>query len=57
MDQLIVITKVLGFPKEEDLDFISDQKALDYIKCLPKKKGTDFSKKFPHVNKQIIDFM
>lgn len=31
MDQLIVITKVLGFPKEEDFKFISDKKALEYL--------------------------
>lgn len=44
MDQLIVITKVLGYPTKEDIDFISDEKALDYIKCLPKKNKTDFNK-------------
>ena len=28
MDQLIIITKIIGFPNEKDLEFITDKKAL-----------------------------
>lgn len=52
-----MITKVLGFPKKEDTEFISDEKALDYIKCLPKKNKTDFNKKFKAATKVAIDFL
>ena len=38
MDQLIVIIKKLGFPTKKDLDFITDDKAREYINSLPKKK-------------------
>lgn len=57
MDQLIVITKILGYPKEEDLEFISDTRALEYIKCLPRKKGTNFKEKFKAVDSTVIDFL
>ena len=57
MDQLIVITKVLGYPQKSDLAFISDQKAMDYIKCLPQKKGISFQEKFPKASKEAIDFL
>lgn len=57
MDQLIVITKVLGFPTKDDLEFITDKKALDYINCLPKKKGTNFSEQFSKCDKNVLDFL
>lgn len=57
MDQLIVIIKVLGFPKEEDLQFVTDQKAQDYLQCLPKKKGIDFQDKFSYASKEAVDFL
>lgn len=36
---------------------MTDQKALDYIMCLPKKKGTDFKIKFSKIDLEVIDFL
>ena len=42
-DQLNVVMEVLGSPTEEDLSFITDQTALNYIKEYPANyKGLDF---------------
>lgn len=57
MDQLIVIIKTLGFPNEEDLSFVSDVKAREYIDCLPKKKGVDFGEIFCEAGELGLDFL
>ena len=57
MDQLIIIIKVLGSPKGDDLDFITDSQALDYIKCLPKKKGINFKEIYPMASKKCLSFL
>ncbi len=57
MDQLIVIVKTMGFPSKDDLTFITDKKALEYVNALPKKKGIDLNKKFHKAGKEAIDFL
>jgi mitogen-activated protein kinase 1/3 len=35
---MTIIFSVLGSPPSEELDFITDEKALEYIKSFPKTK-------------------
>jgi len=56
-DQLNVIFSVLGTPTEEDLAFVSDDKALEYLKSFPNKPKTDFKTMFPMASAESIDFL
>ena len=50
--------QVLGSPTEEDLSFITDPTALNYISEFPKnQKGEDFKKMFPYASSQALDLM
>ena len=49
---------VLGTPSEDDLSFITDPTALQYIKEFPSgQKGEDLKKKFPYASQDAIDLM
>jgi len=55
--QLNLITKVIGSPSEDDLMFISSEKARRYIRSLPKHDHVDFRKLYPHANEQALDLI
>jgi len=52
-----VILDVIGTPDEENLSFISDEKALEYLASFEKKDKADFSKRFPAANPLALDFL
>ena len=56
-DQLMVIFEVLGSPSEEDCSFVTDPKALEYLKTFPLKKRIDFSQKYPGVTPEALDLL
>lgn len=56
-DQLNVIFSVLGSPKDDDYDFITDSKALEYIKSFPMKKPTDLQERYPAATTDAIDLI
>ena len=56
-DQLIVILKKLGTPTKKDLDFITDNNALEYINCLPRMPRSSFELFFPGASKDAVDFL
>ncbi|EGR30404.1 mitogen-activated protein kinase 2, putative [Ichthyophthirius multifiliis] len=57
-DQLYVIFSVLGTPtSDEDIDFVTDQKAVEYIKSFNPKKRVDFKDIFPAATPECIDFL
>lgn len=56
-DQLSVIFSVLGSPTDEDMDFVTDKKAIEYLKSFPKKKRVNFQDIFPGANADAIDFL
>jgi mitogen-activated protein kinase 1/3 len=56
-DQLNVIFSVLGTPTEEDLAFVSDDKALEYLRSFPTKQKADFKTMFPCASPDAIDFL
>jgi len=56
-DQLMIIFDVLGNPSEEDCSFITDPKAIEYLKSFPLKKRIDFATKYPACPPEAIDFL
>lgn len=56
-DQLSVIFSVLGSAGENDTDFVTDAKAIEYLKSFPKKKRADFSEIFPGAPPEAVDFL
>lgn len=56
-DQLNMIIEVLGTPTESDLSFVTDDKALEYIKAYPPATKTPWNKKFPAAGPEICDFL
>mmetsp|Transcript_33546 Transcript_33546/g.74268 ORF Transcript_33546/g.74268 Transcript_33546/m.74268 type:complete len:384 (+) Transcript_33546:237-1388(+) len=57
VQQLNLITKVIGSPQESELGFITSEKAKRYIRSLPKNERVDFSKLWPHANKAAVDLI
>eukprot|EP00823_Brevimastigomonas_motovehiculus_P002709 TRINITY_DN162_c0_g1_i1.p1 TRINITY_DN162_c0_g1~~TRINITY_DN162_c0_g1_i1.p1 ORF type:complete len:604 (-),score=216.54 TRINITY_DN162_c0_g1_i1:371-2182(-) len=55
--QMNLIFEKLGTPTEADMKFISNEKALDYIKLLKKQPKIPFAKIYPHANPLAIDLM
>ena len=56
-DQLNLIFDVLGTPSEEDCSFVTDSKALEYLKAFPYKKRADLSEKYWTATPEAIDFL
>lgn len=45
-DQLIMITEILGTPTDQDLSFLTNSQALDYLSKLPTKRSKEFEQLF-----------
>ena len=56
-DQLAVIFNVIGTPSEEDMTFVTDQKAIEYLKSFSFTGRMDLSYKYPAATKEAIDFL
>mmetsp|Transcript_16594 Transcript_16594/g.25587 ORF Transcript_16594/g.25587 Transcript_16594/m.25587 type:complete len:214 (+) Transcript_16594:624-1265(+) len=56
-DQLAVIFAVIGAPTEEDLSFVTDQKALDYLNSFPKSMRIDWKLKYSGGSPEALDFL
>ncbi|KAM3141919.1 hypothetical protein pb186bvf_006005 [Paramecium bursaria] len=57
-DQLTVIFSVLGTPTEtRDMDFVTDKKAIEYLKSFPKKQKVNFTEIFPGAPPEALDFL
>jgi len=57
-DQLCMIIKILGIPKEEDLSFIKDKDIVEFIKGLPiKPDGIPIEDLFSHAEKDAVDLL
>ena len=58
VDQLNIITKVVGSPTSEELDrFVSSEKAKSYVLSLPHQKRMDLHNIYPHANKLAVDLV
>ena len=57
-DQLNVIMEVMDSPNEDDLSFITDQTAINYIREYPvHHKGMEWHKRFPYASEEALDLM
>ena len=56
-DQLALIFDVLGTPNKDDASFVTDSKAIDYLKSYKKIERQDLSKKYPGASAEQIDLL
>jgi len=56
-DQLNMIFTILGSPTDEDLSFVSDDKALEYLRSFPNKVKCDYKVMFPAAPPEAVDFL
>lgn len=56
-EQLHLICSIIGKPSEEDMEFISNTSAYNYVKSLPEYKGVDLAKKYPKAPADSIHFL
>ena len=57
VDQMNLILEIIGSPVEEDLEFIENPSAKDFVLNFPKKKPVVLSKIFPNVDVRLIDLL
>ncbi|PON62378.1 Serine/threonine protein kinase [Parasponia andersonii] len=55
VQQLILITELLGSPDDSDLGFLRSDNARKYVKQLPHVSKQSFAQKFPNVSPEAID--
>ena len=56
-DQLGVIFETIGTPCEEDISFVTDLKAVEYLKSFPPIKKIDFNEIYPAAGAEAIDLL
>lgn len=56
-DQQAMIFSILGTPTDADLEFVSDDKALEYLRSFPNKVKSDYKVMFPAAPPEAIDFL
>ena len=57
LKQLDKIVEVMGYPSQEDLDFIDSEPSLNYMRKLPKKDPINWNLKIPNSNPLAIDLL
>jgi len=55
--QLNLITKVIGSPAEDDLQFINSERARRYIRSLPHHPRVDFTQLYPNSSPEVVDLI
>ena len=56
-DQLFKIFQVLGTPNEQDLTFVTDEKAIEYLGSFQSMPRLKFTERYPGISKHGIDFL
>ena len=56
-DQLNVIFDIIGTPSEEERSFVTDAKALEYMKTFTTRPRVDFKELYPSAGKDAIDLI
>jgi mitogen-activated protein kinase 1/3 len=56
-DQLAVIFEMLGTPSDDDISFVTDQKAIGYLKSFVPIERIDFQKKYPGASPEAVDLI
>lgn len=56
-DQLYKIFSLLGTPNDDDMSFVTDEKAIEYLSSYKKKERTNFNDKFKGISKEGVDLL
>lgn len=48
---------VLGSPSEDDISFITDEKAREYVRLYPRKEKMNLKTRFPGSSKEALDLL
>ena len=56
-DQINIIFDIIGTPTEEDLQLVTDEKAMQYIKSFKSKERCSLALIYPHTHTSLIDLM
>jgi len=56
-DQLNIIFSVLGTPTDEEFEFVTDAKAIEYLKSFPTRKKVDLAELYPGSGKEALDLL
>jgi mitogen-activated protein kinase 1/3 len=56
-DQINVIFDVIGTPTEEEISFVTDSKALEYLKTFVPRKRIDFRTRYPAAGDDALDLL
>lgn len=57
VQQLNLITKVIGSPTEADMGFVTSEKARRYLRSLPRCPRSDFRQLYPQADAQALDLL
>eukprot|EP00871_Galdieria_phlegrea_P000372 jgi/Galph1/1335/GphlegSOOS_G5968.1 len=57
MHQLRLITDILGTPSAQDIEYVESDKALRFIRSLPKKSPVPWKKLYPEASDQALDLL
>jgi len=57
LDQLLRIIAVLGTPSLADMEYITNEKALNYMKSLPKRSKLPLKNLYPNANPLALDLL
>ena len=52
-----MIFSVIGTPEDDDMSFVTDSKAIQYLSAFKNQKKIDFSKKYPGAGELAIDLL
>ena len=56
-DQLNVIFDIIGTPTEEETSFVTDAKAIEYLKTFTSRKRVDFKTRYPAAGDDALDLL
>jgi len=56
-DQLNVIFDVIGTPTEEEMSYVTDAKAIEYLKTFTTRKRVDFKARYPAAGDDALDLL
>jgi mitogen-activated protein kinase 1/3 len=56
-DQLNVIFDVIGTPAEEEFSYVTDAKAIEYLKTFAPRKRIDFKQRYPAITPEALDLL
>jgi len=57
LDQLRKIIDVLGTPSDDDLNFVTNRQAVDFIRALPERPGKTWQEVYPDISPQAAELL